>query len=1170
MGLPRFWVNTASLSLLVADTDFAYRGVGPDIQTTRTYNSNTPADTATVPAMFGNGWSFTYDTTVTETCMGAAVTRGEGGALFFSGSLCPSPNPGTVLSPPEGNFDRLEYLRDETRGINYWLYENKKSHLRYRYEYFSGAYRLMSITDRNGMAVGITRNADGLIQRLTDASGRSTLFAYDTGKRCVAMTTPNGRSATYEYDGSGNLVKSVDLAGNATTFAYDSDKYLTTMILGDKVTRFAYDAGVTPKRILSVTDALGNTQAYQRSAANETRTTDALANSAVYRADEKGKTVATVDALGASAGSKTFSAGLLAEYASPGGWTRSFGYDSRGNIISSSTSSSYGTGQDTTTFGYDSNDNLVSMTDPENASWVWRYEYDASGNRTRVVRPSGNSTRYGYSNGLVTTVTDAKGKTTTFSYDVSGNSVSTRDPLGNTSFRTYDGIGNMLTETDPAGNRTSYQYDANRRITRITHADNTFRTFNYDCCSLLAMTDENGRTWTTTRNGLLRPVTFADPLGNVTAYTYDANNTVVSARRPDNSTVTMTPDKLGRPSVITDALGHATTFTYDGDWNLASLTDERGNTTDFYFDHGRPAVVTEPQSSDPQALRNRLITSWDRAGRLKNWINSRYSGLIYTYTPDGQIASKSNYYPEAPIASYAYDSVGDMVQMNDPWGTTSFGYDDARRPTSITYPTGKQVVIAYGPTGRVTSMTYPTGVTVAYQHDNRNRVRTMTFDGQSITFSYDGVGNVISENRSNGASTTYTHDQRNLVAGISHARGGTVFSQASYTRDAMGNITRESGTQPLRAAILPSSVSAGFNHVNQVTFLNSDQFSYDADGNLTGISGSRPITATYDNENRLATITRGGVTTTYTYDGKGQRVRAVAGSSVANFHYDPQGRMIFQTNGSGQVTASYFYSGRKPVAMSTPAGGYYFYHYDKAGNCIAMTSAEGNVAAAYAYSPFGERTMIPANGGVANPFTYAGAFGVMDDGGGIYHMTTRAYDAVTGRFMQKDPAGFIGGTNLYAYAGNNPLVRVDPGGFDDEYVVNVMEGTADLNTGELPVFLNSEAEDQEIFDTVGAVAEVGGYLGDKAMNYAPERPGTFYSLGKACYNLFKYPGNEGRARAVIELTKMAIGSYYGATYGLAADLYQDALEGEISYLKKRAEQIPDDNPRWGKIGRIDY
>jgi len=43
-------------------------------------------------------------------------------------------------------------------------------------------------------------------------------------------------------------------------------------------------------------------------------------------------------------------------------------------------------------------------------------------------------------------------------------------------------------------------------------------------------------------------------------------------------------------------------------------------------------------------------------------------------------------------------------------------------------------------------------------------------------------------------------------------------------------------------------------------------------------------------------------------------------------------------------------------------------------------------------------------------------------------MRARYYDANLGRFISEDPAGFVDGTNLYAYVGGNPVMLVDPSG----------------------------------------------------------------------------------------------------------------------------------------------
>ena len=47
---------------------------------------------------------------------------------------------------------------------------------------------------------------------------------------------------------------------------------------------------------------------------------------------------------------------------------------------------------------------------------------------------------------------------------------------------------------------------------------------------------------------------------------------------------------------------------------------------------------------------------------------------------------------------------------------------------------------------------------------------------------------------------------------------------------------------------------------------------------------------------------------------------------------------------------------------------------------------------------------------------------------GLYDYRARIYSPTLGRFLQPDPAGYVAGTNLYAYVNNDPLDNTDPSG----------------------------------------------------------------------------------------------------------------------------------------------
>jgi RHS repeat-associated protein len=165
----------------------------------------------------------------------------------------------------------------------------------------------------------------------------------------------------------------------------------------------------------------------------------------------------------------------------------------------------------------------------------------------------------------------------------------------------------------------------------------------------------------------------------------------------------------------------------------------------------------------------------------------------------------------------------------------------------------------------------------------------------------------------------------------------------------------------------------------------------------------------------------------FNYDGLGNRVSKIVNTSETRYIVDPRGsNVLAETDASGNITAYYVY-GLGLISKITPSGQTYYYHYDGTGSTIAITDSAGSIVNKYAYDTFGK--VLGQTEAISNPFKYVGKYGVMDDGNGLLYMRARYYDPEVGRFINKDPIGFLGGDlNLYAYVGNNPLNYNDPKG----------------------------------------------------------------------------------------------------------------------------------------------
>jgi RHS repeat-associated protein len=154
--------------------------------------------------------------------------------------------------------------------------------------------------------------------------------------------------------------------------------------------------------------------------------------------------------------------------------------------------------------------------------------------------------------------------------------------------------------------------------------------------------------------------------------------------------------------------------------------------------------------------------------------------------------------------------------------------------------------------------------------------------------------------------------------------------------------------------------------------------------------------------------------------------RLVNGSEVSRRQFVWCGGDICEERNVGGVVTKRFFDQGMKVENGSDAGSY-FYTRDHLGSIRYVTDVNGNVRAQYDYDPYGRRTRLAGN--IEADFGFAGMFWSAETELSLTHF--RAYDSELGRWLSRDPlqdAEIRSGPNLYAYAVNNPINRIDPDG----------------------------------------------------------------------------------------------------------------------------------------------
>ena len=249
---------------------------------------------------------------------------------------------------------------------------------------------------------------------------------------------------------------------------------------------------------------------------------------------------------------------------------------------------------------------------------------------------------------------------------------------------------------------------------------------------------------------------------------------------------------------------------------------------------------------------------------------------------------------------------------------------------------------------------------------------------------------------------------------------------------------------------------------------------YDAAGNMVeGPSGLNPTVRhkfIYDAWNRLVKVTDSSdpavTIAIYRFNGLNHRARKFVPTgtnewTVTEYHYNPNWQVLEERKAvevSWDETEINTKAGPTPAASGTnvqyvwdqryidapvcrfrdtdadgvPDDETLYYCNDANMNVTALVAANGTVVERYVYDPYGNPRIYDGSwnslsaSAYANEIRYCGYR--YDPETGYYHVRNRMYQPLVGRWMQRDPVGYIDGISLCQYVQSRPTMRMDPDG----------------------------------------------------------------------------------------------------------------------------------------------
>ena len=691
----------------------------------------------------------------------------------------------------------------------------------------------------------------------------------------------------------------------------------------------------------------------------------------------------------------------------------------------------------------------------------------------------------------MTAIIDEDNNKSKIVYDGVGNKIQTIDAENNIVDYYYDALKRLIRQTGQLGYNIDYiyGYDTTDNIATkemLAERDNEnirrakwWTDWQNNPVKQIDGQDDDEKTTSLSYDLYSRITSKITPNGDVISFGYDklGHEKYITCDNDSSVNAMFTYNKIGQKTVMSDVTG-TTRYYYDPAGRLTRKLDPKnypvyyeydkaGNKTKMTFTGINRPDDLKPDTADYPYVTQSVTYEYNKANQLTE-IKSSYNSATgeKSKTTTFEYDSRSGMllkkiYPDNSYVTYDYDKYDRLAELANYFDNDSlissdeYFYNKLHNKTKIiTNRQGEEFVSVYN-------------------YDAKNQLVKEFYkdnDGtpHRIEYVYDGTGNrQFLKDTSNRITTTYEYTVNNLNQLVALNNTQNTADELA-TLDIWGIYQGSRGNNEINI----DSSEADYNDTDKLFYENDNDISAtnfqvkenDSTVVTVELDNENDICYTYDDNGNLIYKSQNGISTSYEFDALNRLVRVyyttadASGDPVIHklrHFYNANGQRICTIDNDGSLT-HYIYDGPISIAECDNTGkvnkqfihggglagdvgslvykeqldssqtdgvdtSYFFYNYR--GDVIDVLSDNGTIS--YRYDAFGNVIHLSGDQ-VENSFLFSSKR--FNEAIGLSYFEARYYDAFIGRFISRDPMGFIDGPNQYFYCMNNPLGYIDPFG----------------------------------------------------------------------------------------------------------------------------------------------